>query len=136
VSENLELVRSIYADWERGDFSRTDWADPQIEFVIADGPDRQGFRGTGAMSSAWGRFLAAWTEYAVLADEFRDLDDERVLVLLRARGRGRASGVEIASNPTATERGANLFHLEHGLVRGLDVYFDHTNALADLGLEE
>jgi ketosteroid isomerase-like protein len=37
-SANVEVVRSIYADWERGDYGSVEWAHPEIEYVIADGP--------------------------------------------------------------------------------------------------
>jgi hypothetical protein len=33
MSANLGLVRSLFEAWERGDYSSTGWADPQIEFV-------------------------------------------------------------------------------------------------------
>jgi hypothetical protein len=39
TSANVDLVRSIDAGWERGDFTSTSWADPQIEFGYAGGPE-------------------------------------------------------------------------------------------------
>jgi hypothetical protein len=86
---NLELVRSIYAIWGRGDFSSADWADPEIEFVLADGPSRGSWTGVARMAEAWRDFLSAWEEYRVEAEEYRELDGERVLVFAHISGRGR-----------------------------------------------
>jgi hypothetical protein len=37
MSENLDPVRSIYADWRQGEIRSNGWADPEIESVIGDG---------------------------------------------------------------------------------------------------
>src|SRR5438105_10544635 len=75
VSKNLDLVRSIYAAWERGDFGSSEWADPEIEYVMVDEPSAESSRGVAAMTQAWRSFLSAWDDYRVQADEYRDLDD-------------------------------------------------------------
>jgi ketosteroid isomerase-like protein len=133
MSKNLDLVRSIYADWARGDFGSADWADREIEFVIGDGPDPRTFRGLAEMAAGWREFLTAWTDYGVEADEYRELGDGRVLVVLHAVGRGKTSGVELGQT---SERGANLYEITGNKVTRLVIYFDRERALADLGLEE
>ena len=130
-SGNLDLVRSIYADWERGAFNSADWAHPEIELVYADGPDPGSWKGKAKMAEALRNILSAWEEVRAHADEYRELGDERVLVLDHRSARGRRSGVEIERMQT---QGAVLFHIRGAKVVRLLIYWDRERGLADLGL--
>jgi hypothetical protein len=68
----------------------------------------------------------------VIADELRELDDQRVLVLGHRTGRAKASGLQLADLRT---EGAWLFHVRDGHVFRLINYWDRDRALADLGLK-
>ena len=133
ASSNLDLVRSIVAAWERGDFHSTEWADPEIEYVIADGPAPGRWTGLADMEEGARQYLRGWAELRALADAYRELDDERVLVLTRRSGRGKASGLELERLGT---RGATIFHVRDGKVTRHVMYYDRDRAFADLGLEE
>jgi ketosteroid isomerase-like protein len=133
ASPNLDLVRSIYADWERSDFSRTEWADREIEFVFADGPDPGSWKGVTAMVEAWRNFASAWEGYRMEADEYRELGDGRIIVFAHTGGeRGKTSGLELGQH--GGTGGAMVFHVSAGKVTRLVGYFDRHRALADLGL--
>jgi ketosteroid isomerase-like protein len=131
ASANVELVRSIYADWERGDYRSAKWAHPEIEYVHADGPAPGRWKGTTEMAEAARAYLDAWEGYRIEADEYRELDGERVLVLVHWSGRGKTSGFELGQIGT---KGASLFHIRDGKVTRYVVYFNREHALADLGL--
>ena len=132
MPENLDLVRSIYADWERGDFSHGEWAHPEIEYAYIEGPSPGTWTGLRAMSEGFRDWFSAWEGVRTRVDQYRELDAERVLVLHHfSGGRGKRSGVELGSLDT---EGAGLFRVRDCKVIELVMYWDRDRALADLAL--
>jgi ketosteroid isomerase-like protein len=131
MSANLDLVRSILADWERGEWESRDWADPDIEFARADGPAPGSWRGFAEVAGAIREMLSAWEDMRVMADRYMEIDGERVLVFVRMSGRGKRSGVEAGQ---LRAEAAELFQVRGGKVIRVITYYDRDRALADLGL--
>ena len=130
ASANVELVRSIYADWEHGDASSDAWARPEIEVVFADGPAPGTWRGLAGLAEGWRNVLDAWEQFRVEVEHYRELDDERILVLVRWWG-GKRSGVEVGETGA---KGAQLFYLGDSKVTRLVTYMNRDRAFTDLGL--
>ena len=128
---NLDLVRSIYAAWERGDYRSLEWADADIEYKVADGPSPGTWTGIEGMTEAFRDVLAAWEDWGVVADDYLGLAGDRVLVSFHCTGRGKASGVDLAQLQVS---GATLFELGDGKVTRIVQYFDRGDALVELGL--
>jgi len=131
--ENVEIVRSIVAAWEQGDFSRIEWAHAEIELVRPDGPVPGRGTGLAYLAEEEREFLNAWEDYRLQAEEYRQLDDERVLVRVKHGGRGKMSGLEVGE---MTATGATLFHIRDGTVVRLVLYWDYERAVTDLGLAD
>jgi ketosteroid isomerase-like protein len=129
---DLRVLRGIYAEWSRGDYSNVDWADPEIELVDVDGPAPGTWRGLAEIAEGWRGILQSWKDFSTDAEEYIELDDGRVLVLTRNHGRGKVSDVELDKMPT---RGANLFTLRDERVTRIDAYWDRENAFEDLGID-
>jgi ketosteroid isomerase-like protein len=128
---NLEVVRSIWSAWERGEYDSIHWEDSEIEFVMADGPTPGRWRGAAGITEGWGGFLSAWEGFRAKGGEYHELDDERVLVISSFAGRGKASGISLEETGG---KGATILHVRGARVTKLIVYFELAHALTDLGL--
>jgi ketosteroid isomerase-like protein len=131
-ASNLDLVRSIYADWERGKFGNLDWADAQIEFVFADGPEAGTWKGSDGLAHATRQFLGAWDEVRIAAESYHVLADGSVLVIEQRSGRGKTSGIEFGQ----AQGGAHLFEIAEGKVTKLITYWTRSALPAELDLDK
>ena len=87
--------------------------------------------GRPGLEERFREWLDAWEDVRLEASEFRELDDQRVLMLGRYSGRGKTSGLELAQIRSQV---AALFHARHGKVTRIVLYTDPERAVADLGL--
>jgi ketosteroid isomerase-like protein len=132
VSENSDLIRSIYARWERGDFSSVGWADAAIEFSFLDGPEPGRWIGIEQMAAAWRRVLGDFEGFRTEGARYEELEDGRILALTRFRGRAKHSGFDLSSMPSDQ---AAIFDIRDGKVTRIELCWDAGRVLADLGLK-
>jgi ketosteroid isomerase-like protein len=127
-SSNVELVRSIYAAWERGDLSPTEWADPEIEYVNPEGAVEPGTRrGSEEFTTAIERVFDGWATWNMEPERFESVANQ-VAVVLRYRARGLSSGVIVEGRESA------LWTLREGRVVRYEWFHDPEDALNALGL--
>ena len=67
ASPNLDLVRSIFTAWERWEWRSFEWADPEIEVVVADGASPGRWSGLTGMAQGT-RDIAVIERLDVLED--------------------------------------------------------------------
>jgi ketosteroid isomerase-like protein len=131
--ENVEIVRQGFERTARGDWAIADGFDPQVEFVLVGGKGlglTEEGRGIDELMGVLLEFMSEFEGYRVEAEQFIALDDDRVFMLGRDRGVGRASGV-----PFEHENG-QVFTLRNGLIVRWEVYWNRDEARKAAGLLE
>jgi hypothetical protein len=125
--ENVKIVRgALESGIPLTDYERVA---PDAEFDLTSFPDQRLLRGVKEMqafrdTSPFGRSVS------FTAEQYFDVDDERVLVFVRATMMGQQSGTQV------DHAGAQEYTLRQGLIVRMKVYVDREEALKAVGLEE
>jgi ketosteroid isomerase-like protein len=125
-SESREKLETLYEEWGRGDYSRSDIFDPDMEMEsigLAEPMRAQSYQEFVDLMREW---LSAWGRPLTIDAEEMIESGDRILVLVRWKGRGKGSGVEMEAP------GAHLWTFRDGLVVRYQVFRDRDEARAAL----
>jgi ketosteroid isomerase-like protein len=130
--ENVEIPRRLIDAYNRGDVGAfLELLDPQVEWIpIMAVLEGRVYRGREGVKRWLEALTEDWDYFEPCLEEFRDLGD-RVLIFGHWRARGRASGVELESQPAAW-----LYGIKGGKVMWMRTFTDRVEALEAAGLEE
>jgi hypothetical protein len=134
VSEHVEIVRRfiLRINQRELDAALSDVAAAaRLDWSASEGPDAGVYHGPEEWRK-WliGRFDEGLTDARFDVAEVIDVPPDRVVVVAHTRGRGPASGVEVAA------LGAAVYTLRSGQVTGVTMYQTRERALKAVGLEE
>jgi ketosteroid isomerase-like protein len=124
--ENVKLVREVYDGWARGDFNTGDFG-PGFEWGQLSGAVEPGVRRGAEVGDALRRLFEVYEGFRVEPEEFIDAA-EHVVVVGRARGTGRQSGIEL------DQRFAFVWTIRDETLCGFQLYQRRDEALEAVGL--
>ncbi len=129
-AENIQLIRKLVEAFNVRDIdSVLQDMQPDVELhPLRAQLERKAYRGHDGVREMLADFDQDWESIQVNAEEFRDADDE-VVVLGRLRARGRASGIDL-DVPMGF-----VWTLRDGKVLRIRSFSDQTDALRAAGLE-
>jgi ketosteroid isomerase-like protein len=130
MSQNVEALRAIYAEWGRGNWKpRFEVYDDEMEWGwSSEFPSAGVTRDPVERSSRLREWLSPWEDWRCEAEDYLQHGDY-VVALTRYRGRGKGSGA------TVDTRGAHVWKFRDGKVIRLEVFADRERAIESIGVE-
>ena len=127
--EVARLFFAAFADRDHGAAAAVLHPEVEIRPAIVGGPEGVVYRGLDGNKQFWADIDAAWSEFRIEAEEFRDLGDQ-VLLLGRAFARAERSGI------TLDEPAAWLAVIHEGRIVRFRSFSNQLEALEAAGLSE
>ena|SRR5689334_6103176 len=130
---NVEVAKRVIDAFNRRDVDAiVECVDQDVEWFRAMPVTSGGgaLRGGGGIESYVREVSDAWQEYRVVAQDFRDLGDDQLLVLSRVEGRGAGSG-GLVDAPMG-----QIFDFRDCKIWRVRTYLDHAEALKAVRLSK
>ena len=131
AARNVETLRAIYEQWEKGNF-RTVFEHLDADVLFIQRPEYPGERrllGPEALKDGMREFLNVLEDFTIAAEDFTEAGDS-IVVSTRwsAGGQGSGASTEDRYFHVWTFRGPSIIRLEH--------FRDRASALEAVGLSE
>jgi ketosteroid isomerase-like protein len=128
-SPNTDLVRRGYEAWNRGDVEGVlTFLDPEIELHgYTHLPESGALAGRDEVRAWLERFLDAWEQLEIDVTELIEAGDQ-VVALVRFRGRGKGSGVQVEGGADA-----HVWKIRNGQIASVKLYQGTREALEAVG---